>query len=485
MRPYEKSTMPLLLLRPDSAALGRRLHSWVQPDGAIHGFHNHSVWGDNPFRYLDFTAGHSTFASPFLPALAAALKQRPDARGQALLEKLMRFQCGSLQPDGQFAHIGFQVGETLKMGLIHNVVPCVALCEAVAVMGELLPAELRAQVNATVRGKVLPACDRLYPGLGVANQSYTRIWVLLMHMEAFGHRDWDARVKQELDTLIAQFHVRGLPDKASAGCLRETGNPSFLEPAEYYGLMIHPLLMAARQYQSACYLEAALSLARHVVRSSWQDQQGQRRLHRSWYKVDGRWTKINEPMLIGGMGITLSSIQALNRHQADAELAQFLDEADTTYAHYQSGAGFFLAASGWQMERDIIPSSAWQSHDLYHLITRHGVEEKFWDTVFEPQTGVAVVFGPSMMWMETGTHWAVCGYETMNGLQLAGCKDRAKFGVDIPGWIGSKQGITDEFIMPNRPHFLRTDTEIHWLSGRKDLVVLMANGKKYSGPQTA
>ena len=27
----------------DLAALGNWLYSWVQPDGAIHGFHNHSV----------------------------------------------------------------------------------------------------------------------------------------------------------------------------------------------------------------------------------------------------------------------------------------------------------------------------------------------------------------------------------------------------------------------------------------------------------
>ena len=58
----------------DLAALGNWLYSWVQPDGAIHGFHNHSVWGDNPIRWADYTSGHSTFAAPMLPALAILLE---------------------------------------------------------------------------------------------------------------------------------------------------------------------------------------------------------------------------------------------------------------------------------------------------------------------------------------------------------------------------------------------------------------------------
>ena len=95
----------------DLAALGNWLYSWVQPSGAIHGFHNHSVWGDNPLRWPDYTSGHSTFAAPILPGLAQVLRRRYDARGQELLERMMRYQAHAMRDDGEYLHIGFQAGE--------------------------------------------------------------------------------------------------------------------------------------------------------------------------------------------------------------------------------------------------------------------------------------------------------------------------------------------------------------------------------------
>ena len=105
------------------AALGNWLYSWVQPDGAIHGFHNHSVWGENPIRWADYTSGHSPFAAPMLPALAILLEKGYDARGAELLDRMMRHQAQDMRPDGEYNHIGFQTGELAKPGLIHNIVP--------------------------------------------------------------------------------------------------------------------------------------------------------------------------------------------------------------------------------------------------------------------------------------------------------------------------------------------------------------------------
>ncbi|MFD5283868.1 hypothetical protein ACFWJJ_24590, partial [Streptomyces rubrogriseus] len=89
---------------PDTAALAGWLHSWVTAEGAINGFHNHSVWGTNPATFLDFTSGHTTFAGPAVGAWARARAARPDERGVALLRRLLRYQCSEVQPDGQYAH---------------------------------------------------------------------------------------------------------------------------------------------------------------------------------------------------------------------------------------------------------------------------------------------------------------------------------------------------------------------------------------------
>lgn len=258
---------------PDAAALARWLHSWMRRDGAIHGFHNHSVWGSHPFLVGDDWCGHSTFASPLLTALAEAVA---GGAGPATHERLaagIAFQCGSRLEDGQFAHIGFQIGERVKKGLVHTVVPAAALCDVVAVTGASLPDGLAKEVERTVR-EVLEASDRIYgPGVSensCANQEYIRIWARLAHMESFDHGDWSESVRRDLDALIEGFHVSGLPDGESSGCLRSLKNPDNIEPAEYYGLMIHPMVRAAERFEEPSYLDAARKLARHVARSAWE-----------------------------------------------------------------------------------------------------------------------------------------------------------------------------------------------------------------------
>ena len=356
--------------------------------------------------------------------------------------------------------------------MIHNVVPCVALAMAA-------PTE---QSDRAIR-QVLTACDirsGAWPGANsVANQDYCRLWARLVHMNAFHHREWHDRVAVGLDYLIDHFHVSGQPDPQCAGTIRHPSDRTGLEPAEYYGLMIHPLVLGWRRYGQPRYLAAAQAIARHVARSSWRDTQGQQRFHRTWLRVGERWECVQEPMLIGGMGLTLSGIQELVRTEADTELEQFLAAADQTYAHYQSPAGFFLAATGWGGEQDIIPATAWQSHDFYHLVSRHGVPADFWETFFAPLAGVAAVFGTSLIWLETKTHWAIRGYHWANGLNLVGRKDRAEFGLDGPRWIPIPRQMPAEFIMPDEPKFLQTNDGIYRLTGRADVQGFLAIPKLY------
>lgn len=247
------------------------------------------------------------------------------------------------------------------------------------------------------------------------------------------------------------------------------GNPDVLEPAEYYGLMLFPLLEASQRYNDERFLSGARGIARHVMRSSWIDGNGQRRLHRLWQRIDGIWHKCDEPMLIGGAGVTLAALQRLHEISRDEEIASFLADMDATYAHYQHPCGFFLAASGWGSEPDVIPSSAWQSHDLFHLLARHGVPHDFWSEFFRVEERVAALLGHSLLWLETEEHWTLRGYASMHGLELAGRKDSAHFGVDIPAWISSNRELPSEWQMPDRPIFARTNKGVFQVGGRRDV----------------
>jgi hypothetical protein len=452
---------------PNIASLGQWLNSWVTDTGAIHGFHNHSVWGDNPWRYGDNTAGHATFASPLIAGVARALKQQPDPRGREWLERMIRFQATSFQENGFFKHVGYQCGEQLHVGLIHNVVPCVALSAAAAEIDFALE-----EIDHAVR-TVLAACDAGGdggPGVGsCTNQEYCRIWSRLLHMNTYDHQDWHERVPRHLDYMIETFHVRGHPDNECVGTWRGTGGQEGLEPAEYYGLMIHPLLLGYQRYGKQEYFDEALAMARHCVRSSWVDAEGQRRAHRLWTEITGEWRCLREPMLIGGFGMTLSAIQALLEIQADDELSEFLTAMDATYAHYQHEAGFFRAASGWGCEQDIIPCTAWQSHDFLHLVGRHGVDENFWDAVFTPNNRVAAMFGQSLIWLEAGPHWAVRGFHWADGLELVGRKDRVEFGRDKPGSLSPTRVMPEDYQIPDEPQFLRDGDQFYQWAGRTDV----------------
>lgn len=424
-------------------------------------------------------------------ALSAALGRWPDDRGMRLLEVLIHFQTSHFQPDGQFQHIGFESGELSKQALIHNMVPSVSLCAAALMLGERLSGKIRQEIDRAVR-KVLATCERFFqPGPNAescCNQEYCRLWAQLLHMSAFEHSQWHDQVARGLDYMIEHFHVAGLGDDSSSGTLRTLNDPYVIEPAEYYGLMIPPLIEGYRRYGENRYLEQARRLARHCARSSWVDDHGQRRLHRIWYKMDDRWILVREPMLIGGMGLTLASIDQLNQLSPENEWAEFLEQTDRTYAHYQSPAGFFLAASGWQMEQDIIPSTAWQSHDLYHLLLRHGAGSagSFWEPFFLPLEGAAVVLGCNTVWIEDRTHWTLRGYETCLGAcEWIGRKDQARFEIDRPNWMAGDRTVLDPLVLTDLPRFLRTDREIHHVGGRGDLLVLSAQNLPYVGPAVA
>ena len=378
---------------PDTALLLRWLLTWVQPDGAIHGFHNHSVWGGNPWRHGDLWCGHSTWASPLIPAVARAHAAAPDPRAAELLRRLVAFQTASFQDNGNYRHVGFQCGELLKHGLIHNVIVNASLGEAAAVAGDPLGDAGRDAIRA--------AFDRNTPshgparGGGCCNQEYCRVWAKLLHARAFGRTDLRDAAFADLDVLAEAFHVPGVPDDECDGALRVAADRSYFEPAEYYGLMVLPLVEAYEQSGGAPgserFLDRALRLCRHVVRSMWTDAHGRARLHRLWRRDrGGGWLCQLEPMLIGGGGDTLEGLTAVLRHRDDPALLDARDRLLATLAGAQTPGGAFLPATGWGHEADVAPSSAWHAHDARallapeHLAAGVAADDTFWDRVFAP-----------------------------------------------------------------------------------------------------
>ncbi len=470
---------------PDHAKLGSWIRSWIQATGAIHGFHNHSVWGGNPYRWGDFTSGHSTWASPFLSGLSSALRINFNAQGLGLLKRLIQFQTTSFQNNGEYLHIGFQVGESLTKGLIHNAMANVSLALTALQGKNFLPGEDLEAIRLAIK-KNMDACrayERGRPGPGsTCNQEYARIWGKIIFDLAFDERRWYEEIPEDLDTMIRDFHVTGIPDEHCAGTYRNLNDRHTLEPSEYYGLMICPLVLAYEIYGNKKYLEQAGKLCRHVVRSAWIDGQGRSRLHRLWYERRGKWEKTDQPMLIAGMGDTLEGIHAYLKHQSDPELKAFLSAADETYRHYQHPAGFFLSASGWQSEIDIAPSTAWHAHDFRYLVERIGVDGNFWETFFSQSQKINILLGENCFYVESGQHWMIDDYCWQDVYRLRGRKDETRFGRDMAG-IGGPRALPDHFLMYGPPVFIKNEAGVFLKSGNTNDCEIKSNGRvSYGGP---
>lgn len=451
---------------PDVAALAAWLRSWVGAGGQIRGFHNHSVWGTNPATFQDFTSGHQAFSAPALAGFATALARRPDDRALELWRAMMRFQARTVQADGQFRHIGFQVGESATSGLIHNMAGCLGLLEGLRAAGHLLDPSEVTEILAAVRTNV-DAC-RSYGGgrpspEGTVNQEYARVWAKLRYTELSEDPTFADELEDDLDALVRLAHVRGVPDSGCVATYRqptERAEGGILEPAEYYGLMIVPLVLGARRFDRPDLRAEALGIARHVVRSAWVDERGHTRFHRYWYVRGETRRRTSTPMLIAGMGLSLYGMDELLLDGADAELASFVEQCLSTYAAYQTPAGFFASATGWHNEADVAPSTAWHGHDLLFLVRNQETPASFWDEVFAPRDRQAVLLSDRAIWAESGDHWCIQSPLTAGDLSIFGRKDRDDFGRTFFAWT-DKEPLAEELEYPEAPVFFVADDGIY------------------------
>lgn len=472
---------------PDTAALGSWIHSWIQESGAVYGFHNHSVWGCNPYTYMDFTSGHSTFGSPVLGAIAYALSEKWDERGFELLKRMIDYQASSFQENGQFEHIGFQVGESAKGGLIHNAMGQVGLLLAALYGKGYLPEDYILKITKAVdRNREALKCGgkgRAGKG-GTCNQEYARIWAKLLYMDLTGTDEMEREVKEDIDLMIDLFHAPGYPDNESSGAYRAAKEKEqakgILEPAEYYGLIIPPLLMAYRRYGEERYQEEAKRICLHVVRSSWKDGRGCRRLHRFWY-IDGEKNqKCDSPMLVSGMGMTLFGIAEYLGLEENAEMKQFLEECAETYVSYQTAAGCFFPGTGWHNEMDAAPCTSWHCHDFFYLMLRYGVPENFWERFFHEDQAETILMADRCFWAEKGKYWCILNPVTEGDYAVYGRKDRKTFARDFYVWT-EKPALPEELRYPGKPEFVELNDGIYRLDSGTDSTVYTVGEKPYRG----
>ena len=473
---------------PDLAPLTRWFFSWVTDEGAINGFHNHSVWGTNPATFLDWTSGHAAFSAPALGAIAQLLAARPDERSTEVWRRMMWYQSHALQPDDQYRHVGFQVGECASTGLIHNATGSLGLLLGLQHAGHLLPAGEVEHVLDVVR-RNLDALRTFGDGRpskdGTCNQEYARVWVKLLLAEATGDASALAEIRDDLDTLIELHHLAGVPDEGSSGTFRQStdrGPGGILEPAEYYGLMIVPLVLGFQRFGEQRFLDEAVRLCRHVARSAWRDEEGQTRFHRYWYVAPGRTLKSDTPMLIAGMGLTLHGMRQVCRVAPDEELESFIGRCLATYAHYQTPAGYFASATGWGTEADVAPSTAWHAHDLLFLADDAGeVDEGFWDRVHTPDERQSVLMTDRVVWAEQGAHWCVRSPLTAGDVALYGRKDRNTFGREFFAWT-DKEPLAEELHYPEAPLFLATEDGMWRVDSSERPTDVSVLGTTFNGP---
>src|SRR5699024_2658325 len=154
------------------------------------------------------------FAAPALAGFATALARRPDDRALELWRTMMLFQARTVQADGQFRHIGFQVGESATSGLIHNMAGCLGLLEGLRAAGHLLDPLEVTEILAAVRTNV-DAC-RLYGGgrpspEGTVNQEYARVWAKLRYTELSEDPVYADELEDDLDSLVRLAHLPAVP----------------------------------------------------------------------------------------------------------------------------------------------------------------------------------------------------------------------------------------------------------------------------------
>lgn len=431
------------------AAAGRMLRylrTWQAADGALHGVHTHPVWRLHPAVVEDHYTGYSAWGAPGLLGLADLVARTRLPAVATMGRAWVRFVLGTFLPGDRWDNCGAELGRRFNAAAVDNFLQDLSLAYYARVAGDTLEPAERARIGECIRRNLesylreagAPERDG-HVLVGTVNQDCAGLWAMAEWMETFGtDARWRDLLVRGLRAHLRAHLVVGLPDAESGGLLRASSLPDYIEPAEYYGVILPAYVHGWKLTGDRAFLDAAATMARHVMRNAWRDDRGCLRLHRTCDRVKGQWRVSQAPMLVAGGGLFLRVLRELAALTPLPEAEAFLAGMDATVAHYQNEYGFIVAATEWHDDYDLICGTVWEAHDLAYLGSRVTDAGAFAAAVDAPPPDLGIVIGWHDLWVENARQWALVRPWSY-GFGYAGDKHGMEAAVSAPAWCNPKR----------------------------------------------
>jgi hypothetical protein len=424
----------------------RYLRTWQAPDGSLHGVHTHPVWRIHPAVVEDHYTGYSAWGAPGLLGLADLTARTGLPAVGAMGRDWVRYVLTTFMANDRWDCCGAELGRRYNDSPVDNFLQDLSLAYYARVAASTLTAGEKTRIGELVRRNLesyLREAGRPEAQghllVGTVNQDCAGLWAMAEWMQTFGaDAQWRDLLLRGLHTHLREHFVGGLPDAESGGLLRATNLPDYIEPAEYYGVILPAYLHGWRLGGDAALLQAAVKLARHVMRNAWRDDRGCLRLHRTCDRVQGAWRVSRSPMLVAGGGLFLRALRELAAVTPLPEATPFLEAMDGTLAHYQNDYGFIVAATGWHDDYDLICGTVWEAHDLAYLGARVAGPAALAAALESPAPDLGIVIGWHDLWVESARQWSLLRPWSY-GFSYSGDKHGAEGAPAIPAWGNPKR----------------------------------------------
>ncbi len=419
----------------------RYLKTWQAPNGALHGVHTHPVWRIHPAVVDNHYTGYSAWGSPGLLGMADLVATTGLPEVAAMGRDWVQYVLTTFMDNERWDCCGAELGRSYNEAPVDNFLQDFSLCYYARVAGETLDKVDRSRIGDMVRRNLesylrlggKPESDG-HLLVSTVNQDCAGIRAMCEWMLTFGEdREWRELVLRGLRVHIREHLVSGLPDAESSGFLRASNLPDYIEPAEYYGIILPAFLHGYHLSGEQVFLDVAVQSARYVMRNAWRDDRGCLRLHRTCDRVKGEWLVTNAPMLVSGTGLVLRAVREVAALTPLPEAEAFLSEMDATLGYSQNDYGFITAATEWHDDYDLICGTVWEAHDLAYLGSRVQDVARFQKALHEPAPDLGIVIGWHDLWMESVNQWAL-HRPWSYGMSYSGNKHGIEGAPAVPAW---------------------------------------------------